>query len=84
MLEASVRELKEKIKFLEMELEETQSCALELHKLLENSLATQANSKTAMREIEELRSLTEKQENEIGDLRKQMDSVLIEVIYFEF
>lgn len=73
-------ELEDKIAYLEKELESVSTSALEMHTLLENSLATQANSELTRNEVEELHMLTEKQENQIIELRDEMDSILLVVI----
>lgn len=65
--------------YLEKELESVSTSALEMHTLLENSLATQVNSKTTENEVDVLRTLTETQENKIEELRNEMESILIEV-----
>ena len=73
-------ELEEKITYLEKELESVSHYALEMHKLFENSLTTQSTSRAAIDEVDELRTLAEKQETEIEDLRREMESVMIEVL----
>lgn len=74
-------ELEDKVTYLEKELESVSTYALEMHKLFENSLTTQTNSKAAIDEVEELRGLTEKQENEIEEVRREMEFILIEVMF---
>lgn len=67
--------------YLERELENVSTSALEMHKLLENSLSTQASSKIAEDEVECLKTLTEKQENQIEDLIREMDLIVSEVSF---
>lgn len=50
-----------------------------MHKLLENSLSTQAQSRLAEDEVDTLRTLTERQDRQIDDLMKEMDAIVTEV-----
>lgn len=50
-----------------------------MHKLLENSLSTQAQSRVAEDEVDVLRMLTERQERQIDELMREMDAIVIEV-----
>lgn len=53
-----------------------------MHKLLENSLSTQAQSRIAEDEVDTLRALTERQDRQIDDLMKEMDTIVTEVCPF--
>lgn len=53
-----------------------------MHKLLENSLCSQAQSRLAEDEVDSLRALTERQDRQIDDLMKEMDAIVTEVCPF--